>query len=115
MEYALHDLTPVECLLSTACFSTQYGRPFPLACLRHAALTGMNGSLADINVESPACGARSKTTVVRKPQWRKLFFNAHYRGGCVRFWFKTHAEFALFFKIRWEKRVRLHFFANFAR
>ena len=73
MEYALHDLPPVECLLSTACFSTQYGRPFPLACFKHAALTDMNGSLADINVESAACGARSKTTVVRKLQWGKLF------------------------------------------
>ena len=73
MEYALHDLPPVESLLSTACFSTLYGRPFPLACFRHAALTGMNVSLADINVESPACGARSKTTVVRKLQWGKLF------------------------------------------
>ena len=40
---------------------------------QHAELTDINGSLADINVESPACGARSKTTVVRKLQWGKLF------------------------------------------
>ena len=39
----------------------------------------------DYNVESPACGARSKTTIVRKPQWGKLFFNrylAHIAGKC---------------------------------
>ena len=35
---------------------------------KHAALTGINGSLAAINVESPACGARSKTTIVRRAQ-----------------------------------------------
>ena len=42
--------------------------------LQHAALTGINGSLAEINVESPACGARSKTPIIRKLQWDKLFF-----------------------------------------
>ena len=47
---------------------------------QHAALTGINGSLADINVESPACGARSKTTVVRKLHWSKLFFIVTYLG-----------------------------------
>ena len=31
-------------------------------------------ALAAINVENPACGARSKTTIERKPQWSKLFF-----------------------------------------
>ena len=46
--------------------------------LQHAALTGINGSLAEINVESPACGARSKTTIVRKHQWSKLFFEHYY-------------------------------------
>ena len=37
----------------------------------------VNGSLAEINVESLACGARSKTTIVRKPQWSKLFLNTN--------------------------------------
>ena len=45
---------------------------------QHAALTDINGSLAEINVESPACGARSKTTIVRKPQWNKLLFYRYY-------------------------------------
>ena len=30
-------------------------------------------ALAAINVESPACRARSKTTIGRRPQWSKLF------------------------------------------
>ena len=29
------------------------------------------------HIESPACGARSKTTIVRKTQWSKLFFNRY--------------------------------------
>ena len=51
-----------------------------LSHAKHAALTGINGSLAEINVESPACGARSKTTVVRKLHWSKLFFIVTYLG-----------------------------------
>ena len=45
---------------------------------KHAALTGINGSLADINVESPACEARSETSIARKPQWSKFFFNSSF-------------------------------------
>ena len=42
-----------------------------------------NGPLAEINVESPVCAARSKTTIVRKPQRSKLFFNRHLSGAPV--------------------------------
>ena len=61
-----------------ACFSTQYGRSFPLACFKHAALTGIDGSWTEINVESPACGARSKTTIVRKPPMEQVVFYRYY-------------------------------------
>ena len=73
-------LSPKGMLAFRACFSTQYERPFPLACFKHAALTGINGSLAEINVESPACGARSNTTIVRKLQWGQVVFY-HYSFG----------------------------------
>ena len=47
---------------------------------KHAALTGINGSLAEINVESPACGARSKTTIrLYRPVVR--INNARFPGG----------------------------------
>ena len=48
---------------------------------QHAELTDIDGSLAEINVESPACGARTKTTIVRKPQWSKSFFIVTICGG----------------------------------
>ena len=38
---------------------------------QHAALTGINGSLAEINVEKPACEARSKEGVSLEKERRK--------------------------------------------
>ena len=43
-----------EHFLPKACLSTQRGK----SVRKHAALSGINGSLAEINVESPACAAR---------------------------------------------------------
>ncbi len=50
-----HGLPQVECLHSTACFGTRDLRPFPLASLKHAALTGMNihTKLVDLFINQP--------------------------------------------------------------
>ena len=54
---------------------------------KHAALTGINDSLAEINVESPARRARSKTyygRLVSKLKMEHLLFNALSRRKLVK-------------------------------
>ena len=75
----LSRLSPKECLHSARALARSIKDHYSRV-RQHAALTGINGSLAEINVESPACGARSKTTVVRKFHWGKLFFIVTYLG-----------------------------------
>ena len=50
-----HGLPQVECLHPTACFGTRDLRPFSLASLKHAGLTGMNihTKLVDLFINQP--------------------------------------------------------------
>ena len=60
-----------------------------LSHAKHAALTGINGSLAEINVGSPACGARSKATIVRKRNGLSCFLMLT-KGDLQRFFASTY-------------------------
>ena len=83
---AIHVKKPREAQIWNCCIGNPVLRILPDSNIlktifsrvrQHAELTDINGSLAEINVESPACGARSKTTIVRKSQWSKSFFYRH--------------------------------------